>query len=226
MIAASASASASASAATATAAGAATAAAFLQDIPPSPPSFSTCVELGVYLFDDLFNSQIRQLLSAFPLDHRTESGALFWASPKRPPKAIEFNPNDPLHMQFVFAAANLFANAYGVPEMRDMQRVQQLAAAVKPPPFVEKQLQIKIDEGEESNGSNSSSSSSSRLQADVQHSEEEERQKLQDFLENLKNLSQRTTRHCLLPDAAADAAAAAAAVSRPSAYAAAADGFT
>ncbi|KAL8274743.1 hypothetical protein Esti_001348 [Eimeria stiedai] len=142
------------------------------------------------IINALDNIQIRQLLSAFPLDHRTESGALFWASPKRPPKAIEFDAKDALHMQFVLAAANLFANGYGVPEVRDMQQVQQLAAAVKPSPFVEKQLQLKIDEEEEGSSSSSSSSSSSRLEADVQQSEEEERQRLQELLEKLSNLTE------------------------------------
>lgn len=44
----------------------------------------------------------------------TSSGALFWSGPKRCPKAITFDDSNELHMDFVTAAANLFAFNVGI----------------------------------------------------------------------------------------------------------------
>lgn len=85
---------------------------FTEDGSPRPPSFAQCVKRAVFLFHDLFFCQIKHLLSSFPLDHRTTSGMLFWSPPKRAPTAIEFDASQPLHREFVVAAANLFAFAY------------------------------------------------------------------------------------------------------------------
>lgn len=85
---------------------------FSEDGYPRPPSFAQCVKRAVLLFHELFFCQIKHLLSSFPLDHRTSSGMLFWSPPKRAPTAIEFDPSQPLHREFVVAAANLFAYAY------------------------------------------------------------------------------------------------------------------
>lgn len=53
------------------------------------------------MFEDIHSNQIKQLLYAFPLDHKTESGQPFWSGPKRPPVAINFNAEDPTHIEFV-----------------------------------------------------------------------------------------------------------------------------
>ncbi len=38
----------------------------------------------------------------------------FWSGPKRAPRAIEFDVEDPLHLDFVMAAANLRAANFGL----------------------------------------------------------------------------------------------------------------
>jgi ubiquitin-activating enzyme E1 len=45
----------------------------------------------------------------------TSSGAPFWSGSKRPPAPLDFDPDDPLHLGFVKAAANLRATNYGIP---------------------------------------------------------------------------------------------------------------
>jgi hypothetical protein len=52
-------------------------------------SYAACVELGVGIFQDVFNYQIKQLLTAFPADHVIEeTGKLFWSGLKRVPTAL------------------------------------------------------------------------------------------------------------------------------------------
>lgn len=45
----------------------------------------------------------------YPLDAKTKDGNLFWTLPKRPPTAIEFNVNDPIHINAIAALASLRA---------------------------------------------------------------------------------------------------------------------
>ncbi|OXB71353.1 UNVERIFIED_CONTAM: hypothetical protein H355_013274 [Colinus virginianus] len=73
------------------------------------PSFARCVWKAALLYQDLFNNQIEQLLYSFPLEHRTSEGTLFWSPPKRPPTPLPFDPENPVALAFVVAAANLYA---------------------------------------------------------------------------------------------------------------------
>jgi ubiquitin-activating enzyme E1-like protein 2 len=58
--------------------------------------------------------QAKQLVTSFPLDTRLKNGALFWASPKRPPTPLDFNAEDPMHFAFVMATAQLFAKIFHI----------------------------------------------------------------------------------------------------------------
>jgi len=60
--------------------------------------FSKCVEVSRLHFEQLFNHSIANLLHIFPEDHKDKDGQPFWSGPKRAPKPIPFNPNDPLHV--------------------------------------------------------------------------------------------------------------------------------
>ena len=79
-----------------------------------PLSFEDCVMWARTQFEKHFHNAILQLLHSFPLDTRTSSGANFWSGPKRPPRALKFDSNDPTHMSFVVAGANLHAFNYGI----------------------------------------------------------------------------------------------------------------
>ena len=45
-----------------------------------------------------------------------QEGVSFWSAKKRPPTPVEFSAEDPMHMAYIVAAANLFARQYGIPE--------------------------------------------------------------------------------------------------------------
>lgn len=109
-------------------------------------SFDMCVHFAVLELQDKFHDSISQLLHTFPLDHVTSEGTPFWSGPKRPPAPIKFDPNDPLHLDFVIAASNLYAANLGIPQCRDPARIKQLAASVKVAEFKPKDVKIKVDD--------------------------------------------------------------------------------
>ena len=44
----------------------------------------------------------------------TTSGQPFWSGPKRCPKALDFDPEDSLHLDFIVASSILYAETYGI----------------------------------------------------------------------------------------------------------------
>ncbi len=51
----------------------------------------------------------------FPADALKKSGDKFWSGAKRFPTAVtRYDPNDPFHVMFVTATANILAAAYGL----------------------------------------------------------------------------------------------------------------
>lgn len=83
--------------------------------------FSKCVEVARLQFENLFNHQIANLLHIFPADHKDKDGQPFWSGPKRAPTPIPYDPNDPLHVHFIVAAANLIAYNLGIPQNRNVE---------------------------------------------------------------------------------------------------------
>ena len=114
-------------------------------------NYQVCVELAVAIFQDVFNYQIRQLLAAFPPDHIIEdTGKLFWSGLKRVPNALELNLKDPLHVELVQSAANIFASMFNLPLERNTAHVTELIAKVPLAPFVPKSnVKIEVDEKKE-----------------------------------------------------------------------------
>jgi len=109
-------------------------------------NFTFCIEYAVGEFQEKFHDSIVQLLHTFPLDHVTSDGTKFWSGPKRPPAPIKFDASDPLHLEFVMAAANLYAASLGMPQNRDTKAIGAMAAAVKVVDFKPKEMKIKVDD--------------------------------------------------------------------------------
>lgn len=104
-----------------------------------PLSFDACVIWARLTFEELFSSSIKQLLYAFPADTVDKHGVPFWSGTKRAPHPIEFDVNEPLHMDFVTASALLRAETYGIkPSKKDFVRIQDVASSVIIPDFVPK----------------------------------------------------------------------------------------
>ncbi len=79
-----------------------------------PMSFDDCIIWARWQFESHYNHKIQQLLYNFPKDSTTSSGAPFWSGPKRAPDALKFDYNDPTHMAFIVAGAQLHAFNYGI----------------------------------------------------------------------------------------------------------------
>lgn len=89
----------------------------LKTLKNSPKSFEDCLRIAREKFNEYFNYNIKQLLYVYPLDTKTKDGKPFWTLPKRPPHAIEFDPEDEIlmHANFIAAYACLTAVVHKVP---------------------------------------------------------------------------------------------------------------
>ncbi|TDH73614.1 hypothetical protein CCR75_004733 [Bremia lactucae] len=78
-------------------------------------TFEKCVVLAFDLMTRSFRDRILQLIHNFPEDHLTNSGQKFWSGAKRFPQAIDtFDPESPLHLNYVRATANILAVCHGI----------------------------------------------------------------------------------------------------------------
>eukprot|EP00741_Cyanophora_paradoxa_P000064 tig00000057_g61.t1 len=100
-----------------------------------PSTFEDCIVWARLKFEELYDNMIRQLLYSLPLDMITSSGVPFWSGPKRPPAPVPFSADDPVHLDFVVAAANLHAFNYGIPQSRDRNYIRTQALGVMVPEF-------------------------------------------------------------------------------------------
>ncbi|KAH6895639.1 hypothetical protein B0T10DRAFT_478533 [Thelonectria olida] len=79
-----------------------------------PRTFEDCIAWARRLFETEYSNKIQQLLYNFPKDVETSTGTPFWSGPKRAPDALKFNPENPTHLGFVIAGANLHAFNYDI----------------------------------------------------------------------------------------------------------------
>jgi len=110
------------------------------------PTFEMCTQWAAREFQERFDNDICQLLHTFPADHKTSEGTPFWTGPKRAPSPIKFDVSDPLHLEFVAAAANLYAANLGIGACRDMDQIKKFATGVVIEAFKPKAMKIKADE--------------------------------------------------------------------------------
>ncbi|KAF8564270.1 hypothetical protein P879_09148 [Paragonimus westermani] len=114
-----------------------------------PTTFEECVSWARMLWQDLFANTISQLLFNFPADHVTSTGSNFWSGTKRCPHPLEFNISNATHVDFVLAAANLRAFAFGIPQCRNVMKVIPMIQAVTVPPFKPRTgVRIEVTEAE------------------------------------------------------------------------------
>jgi ubiquitin-activating enzyme E1 len=104
-----------------------------------PLTFADCIYQARRKFETYYVNSITQLLHAFPLEHKNDDGTLFWALPRRPPRAIQFDAQVDDHLDFVIHAAFLYAKAYRIKDVHpssDRAWYAKAATAVILPPYV------------------------------------------------------------------------------------------
>lgn len=116
-----------------------------------PQQFKDCVAWARLKFEELYYNTISQLLYNFPADSVTSTGAPFWSGPKRVPTPLKFNNQDPVHLSFINAAANLRAFNFGIKGTADVETIKQCVGSVNVPEFVPRsgvKIQVNENEGE------------------------------------------------------------------------------
>ncbi|KAK0528938.1 E1 ubiquitin-activating protein [Tilletia horrida] len=114
-----------------------------------PLSFEACVAWARLKFEEHYNNNIRQLLFSLPEDSVTSSGQPFWSGPKRAPKPLSFDENNPAHLDYVIAGANLHAFNYGLKGSADPAAIKQILSSVVVPEFQPKSnVKIQTNEAE------------------------------------------------------------------------------
>lgn len=104
-----------------------------------PYTFEDCIKWARLRFEDKFNHEIKQLLYNFPEDAKTSNGAPFWSGPKRAPKPLEFDIDNPDHLNFIVGGANLLAFIYGLKEQNvSFEDYKKALDAVDVPDFAPK----------------------------------------------------------------------------------------
>uniref|UniRef100_A0A3Q2XBH9 E1 ubiquitin-activating enzyme n=1 Tax=Hippocampus comes TaxID=109280 RepID=A0A3Q2XBH9_HIPCM len=128
-----------------------------------PRSFADCVAWARNHWQCQYSNNIRQLLHNFPPDQLTSSGAPFWSGPKRCPHPLEFSTSNDLHIDYIMAAANLFAQTYGIESCTDRAAVIKLSQEVKVPNFTPRSG-VKIHVSDQELQNSNSSVDDSRLE--------------------------------------------------------------
>ncbi|KAJ1057350.1 hypothetical protein K5549_022041 [Capra hircus] len=113
-----------------------------------PQSWDDCVTWEYYHWHTQYSSNIRQLLHNFPPKHvvtqlqgpfvRIGSGAPFWSGPKCCPHPLIFDVNNPLNLNCVIIAANLFAQTYVLIGSQDQNAVTIIIQSMQGPEFIPK----------------------------------------------------------------------------------------
>eukprot|EP00800_Vazella_pourtalesii_P005129 TRINITY_DN1595_c0_g1_i1.p1 TRINITY_DN1595_c0_g1~~TRINITY_DN1595_c0_g1_i1.p1 ORF type:complete len:700 (-),score=170.32 TRINITY_DN1595_c0_g1_i1:520-2619(-) len=101
----------------------------------NPVSFPDCVTWARLQFEDLFCSQIKQLLFNFPPDSEN-NGVLFWSGSKRCPNPAQYDAANDTHADFVESASRLYAETFGISTAGvTREQILSLASATGVPVF-------------------------------------------------------------------------------------------
>ncbi|CCF48756.1 hypothetical protein NDA11_005592 [Ustilago hordei] len=121
-----------------------------------PKSFEQCIYWARMRFEENYSNNIRQLLHSLPADALTSSGQPFWSGPKRAPKPLTFDAEDPMHLEYVMSGALLHAENYGLKGEADAAYFKKVLAEIKVPEFKPKDnVKIQVIENEAAPNNNS-----------------------------------------------------------------------
>ncbi|KAJ3990279.1 ubiquitin activating enzyme [Lentinula detonsa] len=114
-----------------------------------PLTFEECIVWARLQFEERYNNEIRQLLFSLPKDAVASNGQPFWSGPKRAPDSITFDSNNPLHLSYIIAAANLHAYNYGLKGETDPNVYRKIADSVIVPEYVPKSgVKVQINDND------------------------------------------------------------------------------
>ncbi|XP_019352556.1 ubiquitin-like modifier-activating enzyme 7 isoform X1 [Alligator mississippiensis] len=100
-----------------------------------PQSWQDCVYWARHRWESLYHNSIQQLLHSFPPDHVTSLGIPFWSGIRKCPRPLEFDCNNDTHMQYIIAAASLFAQMHKLQMSGDTAAIQETLHSTTLLPF-------------------------------------------------------------------------------------------
>ena len=113
-------------------------------------SFEDCVKVGYKQWHTQYRDQIRLLLKQFPADHKTDGGVDFWSGSKKCPTSFEFDVMNANHLNYVHAFANLWAEIYHLPQVRNKEVTHKIVKGFTPPSYEDKDgVHFSADDKEE-----------------------------------------------------------------------------
>ncbi|TFK74422.1 ubiquitin activating enzyme [Pluteus cervinus] len=114
-----------------------------------PLTFEECIIWARLQFERDYNNEIQQLLFSLPKDALTSTGQPFWSGPKRAPDPLTFSSSDPVHLEYIIAAANLHAFNYGLRGETDPAIFRKIADTVIVPEFTPRSgVKVQVNENE------------------------------------------------------------------------------
>ncbi|XP_077642346.1 ubiquitin-like modifier-activating enzyme 7 [Lonchura striata] len=112
-----------------------------------PQDWRDCVRWARRRWQSCYHDGIAQLLHIYPPEHETSPGVPFWAGDRSCPHPLTFNPDNDTHLDYILAAAHLFAQVHRVPPCMDRAAIQAVVRDVVLPPFAPQEgLQIPLTE--------------------------------------------------------------------------------
>ncbi|KAM6248192.1 ubiquitin-like modifier-activating enzyme 7 isoform 2-T2 [Spheniscus humboldti] len=115
-----------------------------------PRDWQDCVHWARRHWQSCYHDAITQLLHTFPPEHETSPGVPFWAEDRSCPHPLTFDPDNDTHLEYILAAAHLFAQVHKVPPCSDRAATQTILRSMVLPPFAPQEgLQIPLTEERE-----------------------------------------------------------------------------
>jgi len=117
------------------------------------PSFELCMQLMFERFTTFFRDDILTLTHNFPKDSRVidkDTGAdmgPFWHGHKRYPQPAIFDPNNDLHLEYIYAGANILASVFHLHPVEDREKVRLMAHHLKAPEYKFSGATVDLSEG-------------------------------------------------------------------------------
>lgn len=82
------------------------------------------VSLARKLFEHVHYNIIETLIHNYPKDAKTKEGLPFWQGTHKYPQSVTFDPQDPIHVSWLQAAANILGNIFGIPYCTDLNLIK------------------------------------------------------------------------------------------------------